>query len=47
MRRRIHEDLEPFLERDREDEIRELVEEFTEEDFAFMDELNELTREFQ
>lgn len=37
---------ESLLSRDREDEIRGVVK-FTEEDIAFLDELQELVREFQ
>lgn len=35
-----------FLTRDREDELRNFVE-FTEEDCAFLEEMQELAREFQ
>lgn len=46
MAKRVHKDLEPFLERDREDEIQGL-EKFTEEDRAFLDEFRDLMEEFQ
>lgn len=40
-------DMDQFLERDREDEMKDLVEQFTEEDYAFLEEMNDLIREFQ
>ena len=46
MRGKVHQDLEVFLDRDREDEILGF-EEFTEEDYAFLEEFQELAREFQ
>lgn len=45
-RRNVHQDLEPFLEQDREDEIPGL-EKFTEEDREFLDEFRDLMEEFQ
>jgi hypothetical protein len=39
-------DLDEFLERDREDEMKDLVE-FTEEDVAFLKEFREMTEEFK
>lgn len=39
-------DLDTLLERDREDEMRDLVE-FTEEDIAFVQEFREMTEEFK
>lgn len=39
-------DLDALLERDREDEMRDLVE-FTEEDIAFVQEFREMTEEFK
>lgn len=39
-------DLDELLERDREDEMRDLVE-FTEEDIAFIREFNEMREEFK
>ncbi len=39
-------DLDEFLERDREDEMKDLVE-FTEEDVAFLKEFREMTEEFR
>lgn len=38
-------DLDEFLERDREDEMKDLVE-FTEEDIAFLREMREMTEDF-
>lgn len=38
-------DLDEFLERDREDEMKDLVE-FTEEDIAFIREYQEMTKDF-
>lgn len=38
-------DLDEFLERDREDEMHDLVE-FTEEDIAFLQEFREMTKDF-
>ena len=48
MRRKIKktpDDLEEFLERDREDEMQDLVE-FTEDDIAFIQEMREMTKDF-
>ena len=39
-------DLDQFLDRDREDEMHDLVE-FTEEDIAFLQEFQEMTEEFK
>lgn len=39
-------DLDEFLERDREDEMSNLVE-FTEEDIAFLQEMREMTEEYR
>ena len=44
--KKLPDDLEQFLERDREDEIHDLVE-FTEEDIAFLQEFREMTEEFK
>ena len=44
--KKIHPDLEPFLDKDREDEIRGL-EEFTEDDYAFLEEFREMTEEYR
>lgn len=38
-------DLDQFLERDREDEMQDLVE-FTEEDIAFLQEMRDMTEDF-
>lgn len=38
-------DLDEFLERDREDEMQDLVE-FTEDDIAFIQEMREMTKDF-
>lgn len=38
-------DLDEFLERDREDEMNDLVE-FTEEDIAFLQEMRDMTEDF-
>ena len=38
-------DLDEFLERDREDEMHDM-EEFTEEDIAFIQEMREMTKEY-
>lgn len=38
-------DLDEFLERDREDEMHDLVE-FTEEDIAFLQEFREMTKDY-
>lgn len=49
MRRKIKktpDDLDEFLERDREDEIKDLVE-FTEEDIAFIQEMRDMTEDFK
>ena len=43
--RRTPDDLDELLERDRRDEIRDL-QEFTEEDLAFLQELREMMEEF-
>lgn len=48
MRRKLKktpDDLDQFLERDREDEMHDLVE-FTEEDIAFLQEFREMTKDF-
>lgn len=45
MMRKKDQDLEDLLEKDREDEIRGL-EKFTEEDYAFLEELREMEKEF-
>lgn len=39
-------DLDEFLERDREDEMKDLVE-FTEEDIAFIQEMRDMTEDFK
>lgn len=39
-------DLDQFLDRDREDEMHDLVE-FTEEDIAFLQEMREMTEDFR
>lgn len=39
-------DLDEFLERDREDEMKDLVE-FTEEDMAFIQEMRDMTEDFK
>ena len=39
-------DLDQFLDRDREDEMHDLVE-FTEEDIAFLQEMREMTEEYR
>ena len=39
-------DLDEFLERDREDEMNDLVE-FTEEDIAFIQEMRDMTEDFK
>ena len=44
--KRTPDDLDEFLERDREDEMKDLVE-FTEEDIAFLKEFREMTEEFK
>ena len=44
--RRTPDDLEQFLDRDREDEMHDLVE-FTEEDIAFIQEMREMTEDFR
>lgn len=43
--KRTPDDLDEFLERDREDEMHDLVE-FTEEDIAFLREMREMTEEY-
>lgn len=43
---RTPDDLDELLERDREDEMKDLVEEFTEEDYAFLEELREMEKDF-
>ena len=43
--KRTPDDLDQFLERDREDEMHDLVE-FTEDDIAFLQEMMEMTRDF-
>lgn len=40
-------DFDELLQKDREDEVRSSVIEFTEDDFAFLEEMQELAREFQ
>ena len=48
MRRKLKktpDDLDEFLERDREDEMHDIVE-FTEEDIAFLQEFREMTKDF-
>lgn len=42
--KRTPDDLDELLQRDREDEI--YVEEFTEEDYAFLEELREMEKDF-
>lgn len=44
--KRTPDDLEEFLDRDREDEMHDLVE-FTEEDIAFLQEMREMTEEYR
>lgn len=44
--KRTPDDLDEFLERDREDEMQDLVE-FTEDDIAFIREMREMTEEFK
>lgn len=44
--KRTPDDLDEFLERDREDEMHDLVE-FTEEDIAFLREMREMTEEYR
>ena len=44
--KRTPDDLDEFLERDREDEMKDLVE-FTEEDIAFLQEMREMTEEYR
>ena len=39
-------DLDEFLERDREDEMKDLVE-FTEDDIAFIQEMRDMTEDFK
>jgi hypothetical protein len=49
MRRKLKknpDDLDEFLERDREDEMHDLVK-FTEEDIAFLQEMREMTEEYR
>lgn len=43
--KRTPDDLDELLQRDREDEMHDLVE-FTEEDYAFLDELREMEKDF-
>ena len=43
--KRTPDDLDEFLERDREDEMKDLVE-FTEEDIAFLQEMRDMTEDF-
>lgn len=43
--KRTPDDLDQFLERDREDDMHDLVE-FTEEDYAFLEELREMEKDF-
>lgn len=43
--KRTPDDLDELLQRDREDEMQDLVE-FTEEDYAFLDELREMEKDF-
>ena len=44
--KRTPDDLDQFLERDREDEMHDLVE-FTEDDIAFLQEMREMTEEYK
>ena len=44
--KRTPDDLDEFLERDREDEMHDLVD-FTEEDIAFLQEMREMTEEYR
>lgn len=44
--KRTPDDLDEFLERDREDEMHDLVD-FTEDDIAFIREMREMTEEFK
>lgn len=44
--KRTPDDLDEFLERDREDEMHDLVD-FTEEDIAFIQEMREMTEEYR
>lgn len=44
--KRTPDDLDEFLERDREDEMHDLVE-FTQEDIAFLQEMREMTEEYR
>ena len=44
--KRTPDDLDEFLERDREDEMHDLVE-FTEEDIAFLQEMREMIEEYR
>ena len=44
--KRTPDDLDQFLDRDREDEMRDLVE-FTEEDIAFIHEMREMAEEYR
>ena len=44
--KRTPDDLDEFLERDREDEMKDLVE-FTEDDIAFIREMREMTEDFR
>lgn len=43
--KRTPDDLDELLQRDREDEMHDLVE-FTEEDYAFLEELREMEKDF-
>ena len=43
--KKTQDDLDQFLERDREDEMHDLVE-FTEEDIAFIQEMRDMTEDF-
>ena len=45
-RKKTPDDLDQFLERDREDEMKDLVE-FTEEDIAFIQEMRDMTEDFK
>ena len=40
-------DFDELLEQDRHDELKQSVIEFTEDDYAFLEEMQELAREFQ
>ena len=40
-------DFDELLQKDRHDELKQAVIEFTEDDYAFLEEMQELAREFQ